>query len=37
MRNKYDAAEAQDMPIVSRVAEVAARDGVLTDVEVSYL
>ena len=28
MRNKYDAAEAQDLPIVARVAEVAARHGV---------
>ena len=28
MRNKYDAAEAQDMPIVARVAEVAGRHGV---------
>ena len=27
-RNKYDAAEAQDMPIVTRVAEVAERHGV---------
>lgn len=28
MRNKYDAAEAQDMPIVARVAEVAEQHGV---------
>lgn len=28
MRNKYDAAEAQDMPIVARVAEVAEKHGV---------
>ena len=28
MRNKYDAAEAQDMPIVARVAELAERHGV---------
>ena len=28
VRNKYDAAEAQDMPIVSHVAEVAERHGV---------
>ena len=28
VHNKYDAAEAQDMPIVSRVAEVAERHGV---------
>lgn len=28
MRNKYDAAEAQDMPIVARVAEVAEHHGV---------
>lgn len=28
MRNKYDAAEAQDMPIIARVAEVAEKHGV---------
>ena len=28
MRNKYDAAEAMDMPIIARVAELAERHGV---------
>ena len=28
MRNKYDAAEAKDMPIIARVAELAERQGV---------
>ena len=37
MRNKYDAARAQDMPIVARVAEVAATHGVpMADVALAW-
>ena len=38
VRNKYDAAEAQDMPIVARVAEVAAHRGVaMAQVALAWL
>lgn len=37
MRNKYNAAEAQDMPIVERVAEVAGKRGVpMADVALAW-
>ena len=37
MRSKYDAAKAQDMPIVTRVAEVAAARGVpMADVSLAW-